>query len=168
MYSRSIWSDTWCEVRSLIPAYNMELLLGKYGQQGKWIVAIQNAINHLEYPHFGYSTKDDRFFSVLERSPNKKRLKAEQLVTTDLFDETLTIMGTITTKIHSRADEDTENELCLTKACKLRLWKVILVMDSFFLYAISKKRILKMTHIYLGFWNDKDVTQYGGDNNGKQ
>lgn len=41
-------------------------------------------------------------------------------------------------------------------------------MDSFFLYAILKKRILKMTHIYLGFWNDKDVTQYGGDNNGKQ
>ncbi|MEK4230810.1 DUF2252 domain-containing protein [Solibacillus sp. FSL H8-0538] len=102
------------EVRSPVPAYFLpyrEQFWTKYEHQGERVVATQKAMHHLEDPHLGYLTIDDRHFYVRERSPYKKKVKADQLVTLKDFDATLEIMGKITAKIHARADVDFESEL---------------------------------------------------------
>lgn len=102
------------EVRSPIPAYFLpyrEKFWNKYEHQGKRVVATQKAMHHLEDPYLGYLTIDGREFYVRERSPYKKKVKPTQLLSPEDFDATLTIMGKVTAKIHSRADVDTEAEL---------------------------------------------------------
>ncbi|WP_332648043.1 DUF2252 domain-containing protein [Lysinibacillus sp. 54212] len=102
------------EVRSPIPAYFLpyhDQFWEKYEHQGKRVVETQKAMHHLEDPYLGYFSIDGRDFYVRERSPFKKKVKAEQLITPENFDETLEIMGKVTAKIHARADVDTENEL---------------------------------------------------------
>ncbi len=102
------------EVRSPIPAYFLpyrERFWEKYNHQGMRVIATQKAMHHLEDPHLGYLTINDRHFYVRERSPYKKKIKKTQLITPEDFDSTLNIMGKITAKIHSRADVDTESEL---------------------------------------------------------
>lgn len=102
------------EVRSPIPAYFLpyrEQFWEKYEHQGKRVVETQKAMHHLEDPYLGYLTIDGRDFYVRERSPYKKKVKADQLITPENFDATLEIMGKVTAKIHARADVDTEKEL---------------------------------------------------------
>lgn len=102
------------EVRTAIPAYFLpyrEHFWNKYEHQGERVVATQKAMHHLEDPHLGYLTIDDRYFYVRERSPYKKKVKASQLQTVEDMDLTLEIMGKITAKIHARADADFESEL---------------------------------------------------------
>lgn len=102
------------EVRTPIPAYFLpyrEQFWNKYEHQGERVVATQKAMHHLEDPHLGYLTIDDRYFYVRERSPYKKKLKASQLQTIEDLDEALDIMGKITAKIHARADVDFDADL---------------------------------------------------------
>ena len=102
------------EVRTPIPAYFLpyqEQFWNKYEHQGERVIATQKAMHHLEDPHLGYLTIDDRYFYVRERSPYKKKVKASQLKTIEDMDLTLEIMGKITAKIHARADADFESEL---------------------------------------------------------
>ena len=102
------------EVRTPIPAYFLpyrEQFWEKYEHQGERVVATQKAMHHLEDPHLGFLTIDDRQFYVRERSPYKKKIKASQLQTIEDMDVTLEIMGRITAKIHARADVDFEADL---------------------------------------------------------
>ncbi len=102
------------EVRTPIPAYFLpyqEQFWEKYEHQGERVVATQKAMHHLEDPHLGFLTIDDRQFYVRERSPYKKKIKASQLQTIEDMDVTLEIMGRITAKIHARADIDFEADL---------------------------------------------------------
>lgn len=102
------------EVRTPVPAYFLpyrERFWDKYGHQGERVVATQKAMHHLEDPHLGYLTIDDRHFYVRERSPFKKKVKADKLITIEDFDLTLETMGKVTAKIHARADADFEAEL---------------------------------------------------------
>ena len=50
------------------------------------MVATQKAMHHLEDPHLGFLTIDDRQFYVRERSPYKKKIKASQLQTVEDMD----------------------------------------------------------------------------------
>ena len=102
------------EVRTPIPAYFLpyrEQFWEKYEHQGERVVATQKAMHHLEDPHLGFLTINDRQFYVRERSPYKKKIKASQLQTLEDMDATLEIMGRITAKIHARADVDFEADL---------------------------------------------------------
>lgn len=102
------------EVRTPIPAYFLpyqDKFWNKYEHQGERVVATQKAMHHLEDPHLGYLTIDGRHFYVRERSPYKKKVKANQLQTVEEIDSTLDIMGRITAKIHARADVDIEVDL---------------------------------------------------------
>lgn len=102
------------EVRTPVPAYFLpyrQLFWDKYGHQGERVVETQKAMQHLEDPHLGFVTMDDRHFYVRERSPYKKKVKADKLLTAEDFDLTLETMGKVTAKIHARADVDSEEEL---------------------------------------------------------
>lgn len=102
------------EVRTPIPAYFLPFQKGfweKYEHQGERVVATQKAMHHLEDPHLGYLTINDRHFYVRERSPYKKKIKASQLERLKDIDSTLEIMGKLTAKIHSRADVDYQSDL---------------------------------------------------------
>lgn len=102
------------EVRSPVPAYFLpyhEPFWNKYTKQGARVVATQKAMHHLEDPHLGHFTMDGRDFYVRERSPYKKKVKAEKLVTAENFDVVLDVMGKVTAKIHARADVDSVAEL---------------------------------------------------------
>lgn len=102
------------EVRTPIPAYFLpyqNAFWEKYEHQGERVVTTQKAMHHLEDPHLGYLTIDDRHFYVRERSPYKKKIKAKQLETLKDMDSTLEIMGKITAKIHARADVDFQSDL---------------------------------------------------------
>lgn len=102
------------EVRIPIPAYFFaynEKFWEAYEHQGERVVATQKAMHHLEDPHLGYLTIGDRHFYVRERSPYKKKVKANLLQTVEDMDSTLEIMGKITAKIHARADVDAQNDL---------------------------------------------------------
>ena len=102
------------EVRTPVPAYFLpyrEQFWEKYEHQGERVVATQKAMHHLEDPHLGYLTIDDRHFYVRERSPYKKKVKATMLQNVKDVDATLEIMGRITAKIHARADVDFEEDL---------------------------------------------------------
>ncbi|WP_379970938.1 DUF2252 domain-containing protein [Ectobacillus sp. sgz5001026] len=102
------------EVRTPIPAYFLpyrELFWEKYEHQGHRVVATQKAMHHAEDPYLGYFTIDDRYFYVRERSPYKKKVKANLLQATEDVDVTLESMGKITAKIHARADSDSQTDL---------------------------------------------------------
>lgn len=102
------------EVRTPVPAYFLTYhndFWRKYEHQGERVVATQKAMHHLEDPHLGYITIDNRHFYVRERSPYKKKVKADKLVTAEDFDAVLETMGKVTAKIHARADVGHEAEL---------------------------------------------------------
>lgn len=102
------------EVRTPIPAYFLlyrEKFWQKYEHQGERVVATQKAMHHLEDPYLGYLTIENRYFYVRERSPYKKKVKAQQLKSIEDIDLTLDCMGRITAKIHARSDVDFQADL---------------------------------------------------------
>lgn len=97
------------EVRVPVPAYFMpysESFWEVFSHQGKRVTATQQAMHHEADPYLGFLTIDGRHFYVRERSPYKKRLKLEDLKTTEDLDKTLTVMARLTAKMHARADFD--------------------------------------------------------------
>ncbi|WP_172255180.1 DUF2252 domain-containing protein [Saccharibacillus deserti] len=97
------------EVRVPVPAYFMpysESFWETFVHQGKRVTATQQAMHHEADPYLGFMTIDGRHFYVRERSPYKKRLKLEDLKTTEDMDRVLTLMGRLTAKMHARADLD--------------------------------------------------------------
>lgn len=102
------------EVRAPVPAYFMpynESFWTYFGHQGKRVIITQQAMHHKADPLLGYLTMDDRDFYVRERSPYKKRLKADKLTGTEDLMPVLDCMGRITAKLHARADADMEHGL---------------------------------------------------------
>lgn len=102
------------EVRTPVPAYFLPYrnsFWQTYEHQGERVVATQKAMHHLEDPHLGFLSIDGHDYYVRERSPYKKKVKAEKLLTLRDIDSTLEIMGKITAKIHARADVDYHNDL---------------------------------------------------------
>ncbi|MBP3039496.1 DUF2252 domain-containing protein [Bacillaceae bacterium Marseille-Q3522] len=102
------------EVRTPVPGYFLpynELFWEKYPHQGERVITTQKAMHHHEDPYLGYITIDGKHFYVRERSPYKKKVKAKHLETVKDIDETLEVMGSITAKIHARADRDVDEEL---------------------------------------------------------
>ncbi|GGN94331.1 DUF2252 domain-containing protein [Saccharibacillus kuerlensis] len=97
------------EVRVPVPAYFMpysESFWDVFEHQGKRVTATQQAMHHEADPYLGFLTIDDRHFYVRERSPYKKRLKAEALKEPEDMQRVLTLMGRLTAKMHARADFD--------------------------------------------------------------
>lgn len=97
------------EVRAPVPAYflpHQEAFWSLYAHHGKRVAATQQAMQHEADPFLGWFTIQDRHFYVRERSPFKKRLKAQKIATHDDMITTLKQMGRLTAKIHSRADND--------------------------------------------------------------
>ncbi|ULL19270.1 DUF2252 domain-containing protein [Paenibacillus sp. H1-7] len=102
------------EVRVPVPAYFMpynESFWTYFGHQGKRVITTQQSMHHEADPYLGYLTMDDRDFYVRERSPYKKRLKADKLTGTEDLLPVLECMGRITAKLHGRADADMEHGL---------------------------------------------------------
>lgn len=100
------------EVRVPVPAYFLpydELFWRAFGHQGKRVTMTQQAMHHEADPYLGYMSLDDRDFYVRERSPYKKRLKLEQLETEQDLLKVVQGMGSITAKMHARADADVEH-----------------------------------------------------------
>lgn len=115
------------EVRTSIPAYFLpysSVFWEKHAHQGERVVATQKAMHHLEDPYLGYVTMDDKHFYIRERSPYKKKVKAENFTTLKDYDQTLNIMGRVTAKIHARADADIESTL-LTHHSEVEILKAI-------------------------------------------
>ncbi|WP_309118387.1 DUF2252 family protein [Paenibacillus sp.] len=97
------------EVRAPVPAYFLpysEPFWERYAHHGRRVAATQRAMQHAADPFLGWFTIADRHFYVRERSPFKKRLKLEKIRTHDDLLTTLKLMGRITAKIHSRADNE--------------------------------------------------------------
>ncbi|CAM3367653.1 MULTISPECIES: DUF2252 domain-containing protein [Saccharibacillus] len=97
------------EVRVPVPAYFMpysESFWNTFSHQGKRVTATQQAMHHEADPYLGFLTMDGRHFYARERSPYKKRLKLEDLKTTEDMERVLTLMGRLTAKMHARADFD--------------------------------------------------------------
>jgi len=102
------------EVRAPVPAYFLPYqpaFWERYAHHGERVTATQRAMQHEADPFLGWFTLDDRHFYVRERSPYKKRLKAEKLRSPDEMTKALKLMGRITAKIHARADGDVQNGL---------------------------------------------------------
>lgn len=121
------------EVRNAIPAYFLpysSVFWEKHAHQGERVVSTQKAMHHLEDPYLGYVTLDDKHYYIRERSPFKKKVKAEQLITLKDYDQTLKIMGSITAKIHARADADI-NSILLTHDSEVEIIKAIGDSDQF-------------------------------------
>lgn len=97
------------EVRVPVPAYFMpysESFWQSFGHQGKRVTATQQAMHHEADEYLGFLTIDDRHFYVRERSPYKKRLKLENIESTDDMKQVVALMGRLTAKMHARADAD--------------------------------------------------------------
>lgn len=121
------------EVRTSIPAYFLPyspVFWEKHAHQGERVVATQKAMHHLEDPYLGYVTMDNKHFYIRERSPYKKKVKADKLLTLKDYDQTLKIMGRVTAKIHARADADIESVL-LTHHSEIEIIKAIGNVDQF-------------------------------------
>ncbi|MFB0842881.1 DUF2252 domain-containing protein [Paenibacillus oleatilyticus] len=102
------------EVRAPVPAYFMpynEAFWTYFGHQGKRVIVTQQAMHHEADPYLGFLTMDGRHFYVRERSPYKKRLKADKLTEREDLLSVLDCMGRITAKLHARADADMEHGL---------------------------------------------------------
>lgn len=102
------------EVRAPVPAYFMpynESFWTYFGHQGKRVIVTQQAMHHEADPFLGFLTMDGRHFYVRERSPYKKRLKADKLTGKEDLLSVLDCMGRITAKLHARADADMEHGL---------------------------------------------------------
>ncbi|WP_411348299.1 DUF2252 domain-containing protein [Paenibacillus sp. WLX2291] len=97
------------EVRAPVPAYFLpysESFWQTFVQQGKRVTTTQQAMHHHADAYLGYMTLDGRDFYVRERSPYKKRLKLEHITDTDCMNKILSVMGSLTAKMHARADSD--------------------------------------------------------------
>lgn len=97
------------EVRVPVPAYFMpysESFWQSFGHQGKRVAVTQQAMHHKADPYLGFLTMDGRDFYVRERSPYKKRLKLEDITCADDMTRVLEVMGSLTAKMHARADAD--------------------------------------------------------------
>lgn len=102
------------EVRVPVPAYFMpysESFWASFSHQGKRVTATQQAIHHKADPYLGFLTMDSRDFYVRERSPYKKRLKPEELSDIEDMTQVLEVMGSLTAKMHARADADVDKGL---------------------------------------------------------
>ncbi|GGF92741.1 hypothetical protein GCM10010912_42210 [Paenibacillus albidus] len=102
------------EVRVPVPAYFMpysESFWDYFGHQGKRVTATQQAMHHKADPYLGFLTMEGRHFYVRERSPYKKRLKPKDIATAEDMLRVLEVMGSLTAKMHARADADVDNGL---------------------------------------------------------
>ncbi|MDD9265735.1 DUF2252 domain-containing protein [Paenibacillus sp. GCM10023248] len=102
------------EVRAPVPAYFMpysESFWTHFSHQGKRVMTTQQAMHHEADPFLGYLTIGGRDFYVRERSPYKKRLKADKITRLEELMPVLECMGKITAKLHARADADVEHGL---------------------------------------------------------
>jgi uncharacterized protein (DUF2252 family) len=99
------------EVRVPVPAYFMpyhEAFWESFRHQGKRVVVTQRAMHHDADPFLGYLELDGRYFYIRERSPFKKKLKAESIDDFGELKDIVEVMGRITAKLHARADADVE------------------------------------------------------------
>ncbi|WP_342437799.1 DUF2252 family protein [Paenibacillus sp. FSL L8-0436] len=99
------------EVRVPVPAYFMpysESFWSTFGHQGKRVAATQQAMHHKADPYLGFLTMDGRDFYVRERSPYKKSLKLKDIATVDDMLQVVEVMGSLTAKMHARADADVD------------------------------------------------------------
>ncbi|KUP20781.1 DUF2252 family protein [Paenibacillus sp. DMB5] len=99
------------EVRAPVPAYFMpysESFWQAFAHQGKRVTATQQAMHHKADPYLGFLTMDGREFYVRERSPYKKRLKLEDITDAGELTKVLELMGSLTAKMHARADADVD------------------------------------------------------------
>lgn len=97
------------EVRVPVPAYFMpysQSFWDYFGHQGKRVAATQQAMHHKADPYLGFLSMGDRHFYVRERSPYKKRLKPKDIESADDMTKVLEVMGSLTAKMHARADAD--------------------------------------------------------------
>jgi len=95
------------EARPPVPAYFLpynETFWQKHPHQGERVVATQKAMHHLNDPYVGYMTIGDKEFYIRERSPYKKKVKPNDLVTEKDYKRTVETMGCVAAKIHTRAD----------------------------------------------------------------
>lgn len=100
------------EVRVPVPAYFLpydESFWQTFGHQGKRVTMTQQAMHHEADPYLGYMSLEERDFYVRERSPYKKRLKLESLESERELVKVVQGMGSITAKMHARADADVEH-----------------------------------------------------------
>ncbi|WNS42275.1 DUF2252 family protein [Paenibacillus sp. MMS20-IR301] len=99
------------EVRVPVPAYFLpysESFWQSFAHQGKRVSATQQAMHHKADPYLGFLTLDGREFYIRERSPYKKSLKSENLTSSDELAVVLRQMGSLTAKMHARADADVD------------------------------------------------------------
>ncbi|WP_310830832.1 DUF2252 domain-containing protein [Paenibacillus pedocola] len=99
------------EVRAPVPAYFMpysESFWQSFTHQGKRVSATQQAMHHKADPYLGFLTLGGRDFYVRERSPYKKRLKLEDITDSGEMIRVLEVMGSLTAKMHARADADVD------------------------------------------------------------
>ncbi|QUL54996.1 DUF2252 domain-containing protein [Paenibacillus tritici] len=99
------------EVRVPVPAYFLpysDSFWQAFAHQGKRVSATQQAMHHKADPYLGFLTMDGREFYVRERSPYKKRLKPGSLADMDEWTAVTRQMGSLTAKIHARADSDVD------------------------------------------------------------
>ncbi|MFD2673230.1 DUF2252 domain-containing protein [Marinicrinis sediminis] len=97
------------EVRAPIPAFLLphnESFWEQFLHQGARVITTQKAMHHEADAYLGYTSLADRHFYIRERSPYKKRVKADRIKHFKGFTKTLHWMGKITAKIHARADAD--------------------------------------------------------------
>ena len=99
------------EVSAPVPAYFMpysESFWQSFAHQGKRVCATQQAMHHAADPYLGFLTMGGRDFYVRERSPYKKSLKLEDIAGFEELTQVLEVMGSLTAKMHARADADVD------------------------------------------------------------
>ncbi|MEK3674989.1 MULTISPECIES: DUF2252 domain-containing protein [unclassified Paenibacillus] len=99
------------EVRVPVPAYFLpysDSFWQSFAHQGKRVSATQQAMHHKADPYLGFLTMDGREFYVRERSPYKKSLKLENIADMDELTAVIQQMGSLTAKMHARADADVD------------------------------------------------------------
>lgn len=99
------------EVRVPVPAYFLpysDSFWQAFAHQGKRVSATQQAMHHKADPYLGFLTLDGREFYVRERSPYKKSLKQENIADLDELTSVIQQMGSLTAKMHARADADVD------------------------------------------------------------
>nr|WP_281365870.1 DUF2252 family protein [Paenibacillus phytohabitans] len=99
------------EVRVPVPAYFLpysDSFWQSFAHQGKRVSATQQAMHHKADPYLGFLTMDGREFYVRERSPYKKSLKLENIADMDELTVVIQQMGSLTAKMHARADADVD------------------------------------------------------------
>lgn len=100
------------EVRVPVPAYFLpysDSFWQSFAHQGKRVSATQQAMHHKADPYLGFLTMGGREFYVRERSPYKKSLKLEDIADMDELTAVIRQMGSLTAKMHARADADVDN-----------------------------------------------------------